>query len=95
MLQYTLRHFVAPHLRSDILDFVTTCPQCQIAKPQNTKPYGHILPLQPPEDVWQDISLDLIVSLPFSLTYDAIFVVVDRFSKMAHFIPTSTSITTP
>ena len=26
MLSYTLRHFVGPHLRADILDFVTTCP---------------------------------------------------------------------
>ena len=95
MLQYTLRHFVGLQIRSDILDFVTSCPQCQIAKPRNTKPYGHIMPLQPPEDIWQDISLDLIVSLPLSNTYDAIFVIVDRFSKMSHFIPTTTNVTTP
>ena len=95
MLQYTLRHFVGPQIRSDILDFVTSCPQCQIAKPRNIKPYGHIMPLQPPEDIWQDISLDLIVSLPLSNTYDAIFVIVDRFSKMSHFIPTTTNVTTP
>ena len=95
MLSYTLRHFVGPHLRADILDFVTTCPQCQIAKPRHTKPYGQIMPLQPPEDVWQDISIDLIVSLPLSLNFDAIFVVVDRFSKMSHFIPTTTTVTTP
>ena len=95
MLHYTLRHFVGPHIRPDILDFVTTCPQCQIAKPRNTKPYGHIMPLQPPENVWQDISLDLIVSLPLSASYDAIFVVVDRFSKMSHFIPTTTNVSAP
>ena len=53
------------------------------------------MPLQPPEDVWQDISIDLIVSLPLSLNFDAIFVIVDRFSKMSHFIPTTTTVTTP
>ena len=95
MLFYTQRHFVGPQLRSDILEFVTTCPQCQISKPRNIKPYGQIMPLQPPEDIWQDISMDLIVQLPLSRTYDAIFVVVDRFSKMAHFIPTTTNVTAP
>ena len=50
MFHYVQRHFVGPHLRPDILEFVTTCPQCQIAKPRTTKPLGTILPLQPPED---------------------------------------------
>ena len=40
-----------------------------------------------------DISLDLIVSLPKSQDCDAIFVVVDRFSKMVECIPTTTDVT--
>ena len=91
MLQYISRHFVGPNIRTDVLHFVTTCPQCQIAKPRHHKPYGTIMPLQPPEDPWQDISIDLITQLPKSDNFDAIFVVVDRFSKMAHFIPTQTT----
>ena len=39
--------------------------------------------------------MDLIVHLPNSRTFTAIFVVVDRFSKMAHFIPTQTQISAP
>ena len=39
------RHFVGPQLRADILEFVTTCPHCQIAKPRTTKPLGTILPI--------------------------------------------------
>ena len=95
MLHYIQRHFVGPHIRSDILDFVTTCPSCQIAKPRTTKPLGTILPLQPPEDPWQDISMDLITQLPNSYNHDAIFVIVDRFTKMAHFIPTTTNADAP
>ena len=53
------------------------------------------MPLQPPEEPWQDVSMDLIVHLPQSQTFNAIFVIVDRFSKMAHFIPTQTQINAP
>ena len=94
-IAYVRRHFVGPHLRRDVLDFTRTCPHCQIAKPRNNLPYGLIMPLQPPEEPWQDISMDLIVHLPNSQTFTAIFVVVDRFSKMAHFIPTQTQISAP
>ena len=95
MLHYVQRHFVGPQIRPDILEFVTTCPSCQIAKPRTTKPLGTILPLQPPEDPWQDISMDLITQLPNSHNHDAIFVIVDRFTKMAHFIPTTTNADAP
>ena len=64
-------------------------------KPRNEPVYGTIMPLQIPEAPWQDISMDLIVNLPLSQTYDSIFVVVDRFSKMAHFIPTRVQVTAP
>ena len=47
------------------------------------------------KEPWQDISMDLIVYLPNSQTYNAIFVVVDRFSKMAHFIPIQIQISAP
>ena len=94
-LAYARRHFIGPNLRNDILEFTRTCPQCQIAKPRNDLTYGTIMPLQPPEAPWQDISMDLIIHLPKSGTFDAILVVVDRFSKMAHFVPTQTQINAP
>ena len=65
-IAYIRRHFVGPHLRRDVLDFTRTCPHCQIAKPRNNLPYSLIMPLQPPEEPWQDISMDLIVYLPNS-----------------------------
>ncbi len=42
---------------------------------------------------WHDISMDLIVQLPESNGYNAIFVVVDRFTKMTECVPTRTDVT--
>ena len=95
LIAYIRRHFIGPKLRPDALDFIRSCPQCQKSKPRHDKHYGEIMPLQPPEEPWQDISLDLITKLPKSNNYTAILVIVDRFSKMAHFIPTHHDSDTP
>jgi hypothetical protein len=45
-------------------------------------------PLPIPEGSWESVSMDFMVSLSPSRGFDVIMVVVDRFNKMAHFIPT-------
>jgi hypothetical protein len=54
----------------------------------NKKKEGLLQPLPIPEGPWENVSMDFMVSLPPSRGFDAIMVVVDHFSKMAHFIPT-------
>ena len=75
------------------------CYICQnIAIPRH-KPYGKLESLPVPEGPWQEVSLDFITQLPSSYIgtkeYDAILVVVDRYTKFAKFIPTTSNITAP
>jgi hypothetical protein len=75
-------------LRQYVQRFVTSCYTCQRNKTKQHKPYGLLQPLPIPETPWSSISMDFIVQLPPSKGFTAILVVVDRFTKMAHFIPT-------
>ena len=47
------------------------------------------MPNSIPEKAWTHISADFITKLPLAQGYDAILVVVDRLTKMAHFVPTT------
>ena len=62
----------------------------------NVVPAGLLQPLDTPTTRWEQITMDFIVQLPLTKQgYDAIFVVVDKLFKRAHFIPTHTSATAP
>jgi hypothetical protein len=80
-------HFFWPKMRRDVERFVARCTTCQEAK-SRLNPHGLYMPLPVPRVPWADISMDFV--LGFSRTKrgrDSIFVVVDRFSKMAHLFP--------
>ena len=84
---------------TDVKEYVTTCSICQNCAIPRHKPYGKLEPLPVPERPWQEVSLDFITQLPTShigtTEYNAILVVVDRYTKIAKFIPTTTNIATP
>jgi len=82
-------------LKLAVEDFVKQCQVCQQAKHMNTHPAGLLQPLPIPEGAWQDISMDFIEGLPKSEGYDVILVIVDRFTKCAHFIPIRHPFTAP
>ena len=86
------RSYHWPGLRQFVKKFVTTCDTCQRNKTVRHKPYGLLQPLPVPEIPWSSISMDFIVQLPLSNGHTAILVVVDRMTKMAHFIPTTDDI---
>ena len=77
--------FFWPGMRQDVHNYVASCHSCQITKYVPAKPQGLLQPLPIPQRPWVDISMDFIVQLPKSAGFTAILVVVDRFSKTAHF----------
>jgi hypothetical protein len=77
-----------PNLKDDAEEYVKTCLICQQNWIFNKKQVGLLQPLLIPEGPWESVSMDFMVNLLPSRGFDAIMVVVDRFSKMAHFIPT-------
>ena len=80
-------HFFWPHMRRDVQRHVGCCIVCLKAK-SRLNPHGLYTPLPIPHVPWEDISMDFVLGLPRSQRgRDSIYVVVDRFSKMAHFIP--------
>ena len=82
-----------PNMHKDVFGYVDTCSTCQHTKVDRQKPLGYLMPLEAPEKVWQHVTADFITSLPPSESYNAILVVVDRFTKMAVFIPTTNNCT--
>jgi len=82
-----LRNFWWPKLLSDVTKFIKSCEVCCKNKIPRHKPYGLLSPLSTPKRPWSDISMDFVVELPKSKDYTCIMVVVDRLTKMAHFIP--------
>jgi len=82
-------------MKKDIKDYVGRYLKCQISKIELIKSHGFLQPLGVLNLKWESITMDFIVSLPrTSIGYDSIFVVVDRLTKFARFIPTIITITT-
>jgi len=80
-------HFFWPHMRKSVHNFCDKCIACRKAK-SKVQPHGLYTPLRIPDMPWVYISMDFIIGLPkTSKGMDSTFVVVDRFSKMAYFIP--------
>ena len=74
-------------MRQDVERFVARCTTCQKAK-SRLNPHGLYMPLPVPSVPCEDISMDFVLGLPRIKKWrDSIFAVVERFSKMAHFLP--------
>ncbi|QRV79946.1 Retrotransposable element Tf2 protein [Ceratobasidium sp. AG-Ba] len=76
-------------LKKSVNDYVSNCESCIRNKHSNQLPPGLLNPIELPSRPWDHINYDLITGLPESEGFDAILTVVDRMSRMVHFIPTT------
>ncbi|MBW0570445.1 hypothetical protein O181_110160, partial [Austropuccinia psidii MF-1] len=91
-LKHVKRDFHWPGMTQLIKDYVSSCQKCSRDKNIHHKKFGFLKPLPIPSGPWICLSINFITHLPLSNSFDSILVIVDRFSKMAVFLPTMSSI---
>jgi hypothetical protein len=70
-----------------IIDYIQSYVECQKDKAACYQKYGLLQPLELPYAPWRSIAMDFITDLPESRGCDQLWVIIDRFTKIAHFIP--------
>jgi hypothetical protein len=79
-------------MNREIAKYISECDTCQRVKASHLKMAGTLQPLPIPSWKWEDICMDFIVGLPnTSRHHDSIWVIVDRLTKTAHFLPVNTT----
>lgn len=96
-LEIITRNWEWPGIRKDVTEYVGQCNLCAKTKTSRHKPYGKLQALRPPSGAWEEVTMDFIGPLPWStdpatqVEYDMIYVIMDRLTKYAYFIPIVTT----
>ncbi|GJR00329.1 putative reverse transcriptase domain-containing protein [Tanacetum coccineum] len=78
-----------PNMKAIIVKYVGKCLTCSRVKAECQKPSGLLVKPEIPMWKWERITMDFVTKLPkTSNGHDTIWVIVDRLTKSAHFIPT-------
>ena len=86
IVEMVKRSYFWPKLNNDVRNFIESCTIFQQAKGITTN-QGIYQPLPIPSRPWESISMDFVMGLPKTKQgFDSVFVIVDRFNKMAHFL---------
>jgi hypothetical protein len=86
------QNFWWKRMKVDLSKYVAACEVCQHEKAEHKGPAGLLKPLEIPAWKWELITMDFVVGLPrYPRGRDAIWVVLDRLTKSAHFIPMKTT----
>jgi hypothetical protein len=84
------RNFWWTRMKREIAKYVSECDTRQRIKASHRKISGTLQPL--PSWKWEDISMDFVIGLPnTSQKHDSIWVIIDRLTKIAHFLPVHTT----
>jgi len=82
------QHYWWNGMKREIAHHVSRCLTCQQVKAEHQRPGGLLQPLPIPEWKWAKIAMDFVTALPRSLKgNNAVWVIVDRLTKSAHFLP--------
>ena len=81
------RNVYWPEMAKDIKDYVRSCEDCQKKKASQHERHGALHPLELSDAPSDAIFMDFITQLPKSDGCSTVWVIVDRFTKMAHFVP--------
>ena len=93
MYQDLRKIFWWTRMKREIAKFVSECDTCRRVKAEHQRPAGMLQPLPILEWKWDVINIDFVTGLPRSPKgNDAIWVLIDRFSKVAHFLPVKTKL---
>jgi hypothetical protein len=85
-------HYFWPGMKREIAEYIARCMECQKVKVEHRHPAGLLQPLPIPEWKWEVVTMDFITGLPrIAKMHDSIMVVVDKLTKVAHFIPLKTT----
>ncbi|GKB16229.1 putative reverse transcriptase domain-containing protein [Tanacetum coccineum] len=78
-----------PNMKADIATYVSKCLTCAKVKAEHQRPSGLLQQPEIPVWKWERITMDFVSGLPRTPSgYDTIWVIVDRLTKSAHFLPT-------
>jgi hypothetical protein len=81
------QHYWWTKMKIEIARYVARCDTCRRVKAIHMKAVGPLQSLPTPTWKWEDISMDFIVGLPRTAKgYDSVLVIVDRPTKIAHFM---------
>ena len=81
-------HYWWPRIKKEIAEFVAKCLSCQEIKAEHQAHSGKLQSLSIPEWKWEKITMDFVIGLPRTFRkHDAVWVIVDRLTKSAHFLP--------
>ena len=78
--------FFCPNMKRDVIRFVQACDTCQRFKPEHVLYSGLLQPLPIPHLAWTHLTMDFIESLPESQGYNTVLVIIDRLTKVGHFL---------
>jgi hypothetical protein len=84
--------FYWPRMKKDLLRFIQSCDVCQKTKNSNFNHYSLLIPNPILTQPYKSISMDFVVNVPWSGDYNAVLVIVDRLTKHALFLPTTTGL---